>query len=65
MKKIFYVLSLLFLFVIPLASKAYVIKSENFIYIGKDEVVEGNLYFRSKDKNGSQQEDKIGEDSLA
>lgn len=47
MKKIFYVLSLLFIFAIPLVSKAYVVKSENFIYIGKDEVVEGNLYFRA------------------
>lgn len=47
MKKIYYVLSLLFIFAIPLVSKAYVVKSENFIYIGKDEVVEGNLYFNA------------------
>jgi hypothetical protein len=62
MKKIFYVLSLLFFFAIPLASKAYVIKSENFIYIGKDEVVEGNLYFsaNSVDIEGKVLGDVIG-----
>jgi cytoskeletal protein CcmA (bactofilin family) len=44
----FLLLSLLF---IPLKSEAYVLKSDDFIYVAKDEVVEGNLYFYSKSLN--------------
>lgn len=48
MKKIYFLLILpLFLFA-PLASKAYVVKSNDFIYVAKDEVIEGNLYFQAK-----------------
>lgn len=36
------------LILIPFASKAYVTKSDDFIYIAKDEIVEGNFYFSGK-----------------
>ncbi len=48
MKKIYFLLILPLFFLIPLASQAYVIKSNDFIYVGKDEIVEGNLYFQAK-----------------
>lgn len=48
MKKLYFLpLLALFLF-FPLITQAYVIKSSDFIYVAKDEVVEGNLYFGSK-----------------
>ncbi len=48
MKKLYFLpLLALFLF-FPLITKAYVVKSDDFIYVAKDEVVEGNLYFGSK-----------------
>lgn len=48
MKKLYF-LPLLFIFLFfPLITKAYVIKSSDFIYIAKDEIVEGNLYFAAK-----------------
>lgn len=37
--------ALLFL---PVMSQAYTVKSDDFIYISKDEVVDGNLYFKSQ-----------------
>lgn len=45
MKKIFFLSFLSLLFLFPVATKAYTIKADEFIYISKDEVVEGNLYF--------------------
>lgn len=36
------------LFLIPSVSSAYVVKSDDFIYIAKDEIVEGNFYFSGK-----------------
>jgi cytoskeletal protein CcmA (bactofilin family) len=51
MKKIIYLLAFSFLFFIPSISQAYVIKSADFIYVAKDEVIEGNLYFSSKSIN--------------
>ncbi|HOZ53177.1 MAG TPA: polymer-forming cytoskeletal protein [bacterium] len=45
MKKGYYLLFLLTFLLFPLVSRAYVMKSSDFIYIAKDEVVEGNLYF--------------------
>lgn len=62
MKKIYYLLFLFVLFLIPLSSQAYVIKSDDFIYIAKDEVVEGNFYFagQSLTVEGLIQGDLIG-----
>lgn len=51
MKKIIYLLIFGFLFLVPSISYAYVIKSDDFIYIAKDEIVEGNLYFTGKSIN--------------
>lgn len=51
MKKIIYLLALGFLFFIPSIGQAYVIKSADFIYVAKDEIVEGNLYFSGKSIN--------------
>lgn len=48
MKKIYFLLILPFFLLTPLISQAYVSKSSDFIYVGKDEVVEGNLYFQAK-----------------
>lgn len=48
MKKIYFLLILPIFFLIPLISQAYVSKSSDFIYVGKDEVIEGNLYFQAK-----------------
>ena len=33
---------------IPLISQAQVIRSSDFVYVAKDEIVEGNLYFKAK-----------------
>ncbi len=51
MKKIFYLLTLSVIFLIPVASKAYVVKSDSFVYVGKDEIIEGNLYFSANSLN--------------
>lgn len=51
MKKFIYLLAFSFLFFVPSISQAYVIKSSDFIYIAKDEIIEGNLYFVSKSIN--------------
>ncbi len=51
MKKFIYLLIFGFLFFIPIISQAYVIKSTDFIYIAKDEIIEGNLYFSGKSIN--------------
>jgi len=48
MKKAYYLLFLSIFLLFPFISKAYVMKSNDFIYIAKDEVVEGNLYFAGK-----------------
>ncbi|MFA5644179.1 MAG: polymer-forming cytoskeletal protein [Patescibacteria group bacterium] len=48
MKKIYYSFAFLFLFLFPLSSQAYVVKSSDFIYVAKDEIIEGNLYFTAK-----------------
>lgn len=48
MKKGYYLLFLLTFLLFPFISKAYVMKSNDFVYIAKDEVVEGNLYFAAK-----------------
>jgi cytoskeletal protein CcmA (bactofilin family) len=51
MKKSFFIL-ILFLFIfLPIKSKAYALKSNDFVYVAKDEIVEGNLYFYSKNLN--------------
>lgn len=49
--KIYYLPVLIILFCLPLASQAYAVKTDNFIYIAKDEVVEGNLYFGANSLN--------------
>ena len=51
MKKIICLLAFSFLFFVPSISQAYVIKSADFIYVAKDEIVEGNLYFSGKSIN--------------
>lgn len=51
MKKFIYLLAFSFLFFVPSMSQAYVIKSADFIYVAKDEVIEGNLYFSGKSIN--------------
>lgn len=51
MKKTYFLLIFPFLFLLPTASQAYVAKSNDFIYVAKDEIVEGNLYFVSKSLN--------------
>jgi cytoskeletal protein CcmA (bactofilin family) len=51
MKKIFYLLTLSVIFLIQVASKAYVVKSDSFVYVGKDEIIEGNLYFSANSLN--------------
>lgn len=48
MKKGYYLLFLLTFLLFPFISRAYVMKSNDFIYIAKDEVVEGNFYFAAK-----------------
>lgn len=48
MKKFYFLLILPLLFLFPLISQAYVIKSSDFIYVAKDEIIEGNLYFQAK-----------------
>lgn len=48
MKKSYYFLFLLIFLFTPFISKAYVTKSSDFIYIAKDEVIEGNFYFMAK-----------------
>lgn len=48
MKKFYFLLTLPLFLLLPLASQAYVIKSSEFVYVGKDEIVEGNLYFQAK-----------------
>ncbi len=49
-KSLFLLIIFSFLF-LPLKSEAFVIKSDDFVYVAKDEIVEGNLYFYSKSLN--------------
>ena len=51
MKNLKYLLFIPIIFILPLAAQAHVVKSSDFIYIAKDEIVEGNLYFRAKSLN--------------
>lgn len=51
MKKIYLLLIPALILFLPIVSKAYVVKSSDFIYIAKDEIVEGNLYFSCKSLN--------------
>lgn len=62
MKKLYYLLTLTVIFLIPVASRAYVVKSDEFVYVGKDEIIEGNLYFsaNSVDIEGQVLGDVIG-----
>jgi len=48
MKKLYFLPLLALFFFFPIITQAYTIKSSDFIYVAKDEVVEGNLYFGSK-----------------
>ncbi|HKM40523.1 MAG TPA: hypothetical protein VJZ99_01395 [Patescibacteria group bacterium] len=48
MKKKYYLLFLLVFLLFPFSSKAHTTRVKDFIYIAKDEIVEGNLYFIGK-----------------
>ncbi len=48
MKKIYYLLFLIPFFFTPIISSAQVTRSNDFIYVGKDEIIEENFYFSGK-----------------
>jgi hypothetical protein len=48
MKKILFSLFLFSLFLLPVATNAYTVKADDFIYVAKDEAIDGNLYFKAQ-----------------